>query len=720
MKLHSCVRKKLKSSLPVLSAVLISHLVVAPIQAQQNVDDSTVVYDADYFQQYNPVTAQDMLNRIPGLVSPTGGGFGGGGGGRGLGGGGGDQLLINGKRVAGKDNAASDQLSRISADQVSHFEIIRGTSAALDVRGSNQVVNVVLYDALSSSTVSWEVNADHYQDGHVQPGGRLAWNFQGPALTAVSGVSVEPRHNHRISNETSVLGDYSPNDRIHETRTRDQTEYSLTSNLGYTINPASSVRLNLLYRKNDDPTEVRREITDLTGPAPALTVEREDIPGNRDNWEIGGDYQYNLNNGDRFKLLFIVNRANRDSVRERYAAIDGGEEQKELFVDSRSVEQERIVRTSWTTGLGEQQDIEAGVERAWTGLDSSLRVGRASATGQASPAHGGLVPVNLAIADSTVEEVRYEPFLIHNWQISPRMSVESTLVYESSEITQSGDVFQQRDFGFLKPKIDWRFNVSSALQLRASAQKVVRQLSFSDFVATRDDRDDDSATLAGNSGLKQEQVHLYNVSFEYRLPADAGVVDGRFFWMKHYDTIERMDATPDQQSPTSVAGNIGDGPMYGFTLNGSLRMTALNLPGLLLTSQLNVQDSTITDPFLGIDRRFQQYQRGRIQLGFRHDMAARNISYGMNWNNRFDGNMKRYDVDNIERYEGEPMVTAFAEVVVFDGIRVRLDARNVTSNLQCRERTRYDGRIIGGVVNEIESMCATSGRVVALKISGTL
>ncbi len=713
-------RRRAFPAVSLLSVLLSMPLTVGLVEAQQNVDDSTVVYDAAYFTQYNPVTAQDMLNRIPGLVSPTGGGFGGGGGGRGLGGGGGDQLLINGKRVAGKDNAASDQLSRISADQVSHFEIIRGTSAALDVRGSNQVVNVVLTEALSSHTLSWEVNADHYQDDHVQPGGRFAWNYQGPALTAVSSLSAEPRHDHRITNESSVQGDYSPNDRIHETRTRDQTDYSLTTNLGYTINESSSTRLNLLYRQNDDPTVVHREITDLTGPSPIQIQEREDIPGSRDNWEIGGDYQYDFMNGDRFKLLFIVNRANQDSVRERYAAVGDAPEEKDLFVDSRSIEQERIVRTSWTSGFADSQDIEAGIERAWTGLDSSLRVGSASAGGQPSPVFGGLPPVDLAIADSMVEEVRYEPFLIHNWQISPRMSLESTLLYESSEITQSGDVFQKRDFGFLKPKVDWRFNVSPALQLRASAQKVVLQLSFSDFVASRDDRDDDAATLAGNSELSQEQVHLYDFRFEYRLPGDAGVMDGRLFWMKHYDVIERMDATPDEPTPTSVAGNIGDGPMYGFTLNGSLRMTRFNLPGLLLTSQLTVQDSEITDPFLGIDRRFERYERGRFQLGFRHDMATRNVSYGMNWNNRFDGNMKRYDVDNLERYEGEPNVTAFAEVVAFEGIRVRLDARSMTSNVQCRQRTRFDGRITSGIITEIEDMCATSGRVVALKISGTL
>ena len=120
--------------------------------AQDNVgDESTVIYPASYFSEWSPVTAQDMMDRIPGLSSGGGfGGFGGGGfrgppggggggfsggsrgGSRGFGGGSaGSEILINGKRTAGKNNSTSGQLSRITADQVDYIEIIRGTSGEL-------------------------------------------------------------------------------------------------------------------------------------------------------------------------------------------------------------------------------------------------------------------------------------------------------------------------------------------------------------------------------------------------------------------------------------------------------------------------------------------------------------------------------------------------------------------------------------------------------------
>ena len=89
----------------------------------------------------------------------------------------------------------------------------------------------------------------------------------------------------------------------------------------------------------------------------------------------------------------------------------------------------------------------------------------ALSTGTPAASVGGLVPQLVTNANSKVEEIRYEPFLIHNWSLNSRMSLESTLLYESSEITQTGDVLNQRDFSFFKPKLDFRFDVTPLLQL---------------------------------------------------------------------------------------------------------------------------------------------------------------------------------------------------------------------------------------------------------------
>ena len=701
----------------------------AALFAQDNVgEETTIMYPASYFTEFNPVTVQDMLDRIPGVGSATGGsnqnsrgpGQGGGNGGRGLGSGsGGSQVLINGKRTAGKNNQASGQMDRITADQVNYIEIIRGTSGELDVRGSGQIVNVVLFEDLSANSLSYEVNMDRYLDHNTQPGGSVSYSGQTGGLNYVLSAVAEPRYDHNVSKETSILADFALNDEVREERIREQTSYDFSVNLDYELSLKSSVRFNALYSENDNPTDVLRYTTDLRATPRATAIEREEIPGDRNNWEIGGDYEYLSEGGDRFKVLFISNRNNSASTRERYDVFADGSESKDLFLDLGSVTTERIVRGSYTMGLFEGQDIEFGAERAQTTLDSSLALGLPSSTGTPSADFGGLVPQTVSNANSTVEEIRIEPFIIHNWIINSRMTLESTLLYELSEISQSGDVNRTRDFDFVKPKVDFRYNLTPQLQLRGSAEKVVRQLRFSDFVASNDPQDNDSITLYGNENLRQEWFWKYDFYADYRLPNDIGVVNMNLFYHQHKDRIARIDVSPSEDNLQSANGNIGDGDVVGISINSSIRMRMINLPNLLVTSALSVRDSEIEDPFLGIDRRFARFGRGRLTLGFRHDLPRWNMNYGLEWSNRFDSNEKVYDIDDIADYIGEPNTNAFVQFVDSRGTTYRFDARNATSNLQCRERTRFVGRISANILEEIEDRCETSGRVVSLKINGT-
>lgn len=717
-----------------LAALALIAFPVAQAQDTQNTD-STVVYPASYFIEFAPLTAQDMLSRIPGMSSGGGpggggggrggfgggppGGLGGGGGGRGFGsGGGGNEILINGKRTAGKNNQTSNQLTRITASQVDYIEIIRGTSGSLDVRGSGQVVNVVLFEQLNTASTSYEVSVGQSRDSTLTPGGNLSFGGQLGGLSYLLNAGRQEVYNANLSKENSILGDFSANDRVREERVTEGTMHNISTNLGYDINSNSSARFNALYSEGEGPSDTLRWTTNLRAVPNTVISEREKSPNESENWEIGGDYEYNLDRGDRFKILFISNSNTRSSVRERFRIGDTGAETKNLFLGTGSTTRERIVRSSYTLDILSGQNIEFGAERAQTILDSRLALGLPSLTGIPSAAFGGLVPVAISNANSTVEEIRIEPFAIHNWVINPRMTMESTLLYEMSEITQSGDVRKQRDFTFLKPKVDLRYNVTPTLQLRGSIGKVVEQLSFSDFVASSDNNDNDANTRAGNENLSQEWYWNYELNTEYRLPNDVGVVDGSIYYRDYQDKIERVDVTRVESNLLSANGNIGDGWLYGMNLNASIRMRMIDMPNLLLTSRLNVEDSEITDPFLGVKRRFTFNSRGRLSLGFRHDISRWNMNYGMQWNNSFDGNRKLYDIDDIEESAGDPFVMAFAEVVAFGGLTIRLDAVNFNNNMFCRDRQRFVGRVSAGILEEIEYQCSSSGRQLSLKVSG--
>ena len=688
---------------------------------------STVVYAADYFAQWQPITALDMLDRIPGQGAaggpsnngpssapgnPTSGG-------RGLGSGDGNQILINGKRIAGKNNSASGQLDRIPATQVKEFQIIRGTSGELDVRGSGQIVNVILFEQLSSNSISYEASVERYQDQNFRPGGTLSLSGQRGDLDYLFVTRSQPRYRVSIGDEYSMLGDYSLNDLVLETRTVDQSVNELSMNLGYELSDSSSLRMNALYATQDDPVKVERYTTNLRVTPNSLLSEREAIPSERDNWEIGGDYELNLGNGQRFKLLAIANQANRDSARERFEIFDDNTEEKNLYLGIATVTEEQIVRASYTLNVFEEQSLEFGLERAQTTLDSSLSLGGLVEGGTPSAAVGGLVPQTVSNANSAVEEIRYEPFAIHNWTLSPTLSLESTLLYESSEITQSGDMNNQRDFSFVKPKVDLRYNPSTNLQLRGSIEKIVNQLSFDDFVAVNDETDNDSNTLEGNVDLRQQWQWRYTFNGEYRLPDDLGVLNAELFYAQHEDVIDRLDSSQSEDNLQSVNGNIGDGIEMGMNLSASVRATPLGMPNLLITTSLNLQDSEVTDPFLGIKRRFLNYQRGRFTLFFRHDIPELRTNWGMQYFDRVDGGMFRYDVDDIEFNVGEPRVNLFAEYRDRKGVTYRFDAGALTNGSQCRQRRRFVGRTSANILEETERRCTTTGLELAFRVNGS-
>jgi len=679
------------------------------------IEGSTIVYDADFFAEFSPVNVNDMMDRIPGISLAMNNR--GGGNRRGLGPGE-NEILINGQRQTGKSNEGRDQLSRLSADQVDYIEIIRGTSEEMDIRSGGQVVNIVLLDSRSRSNITAEANMDRYHDGTFEPGAKLSWTGQSGPLNYLFHLEGEPSYQNRLSKEFSR----DPAGNLLETRfedsTREQTDYETSFNLGYQFDN-SLVQLNGLYGGDCAPEDKERLINDYSDSGIVSQLEREDIDRCRENWEIGGDYEYEFRNGGKYRFLFIVNDGQWLQERDRFEVFDDREE-KDLFLYNNGRDQERIFRTSYTFDPIPNHGLEFGIERAQTLRDGNLRLGL-DLGGTPSPEHGFLTAVAVDNSNSTVEEVRYENFLVHNWQINDKSSLESSLIYETSTITQTGDVYNERDFDFVRPKLDYRYNINQSMQLRATAEKLVSQLSFSDFMASSDSDDDDQNTQAGNPQIVQEQHWEYSLNLEYRLPNSIGVLNSEIYYRDYEDVIDRVDVSTGPDDLRSARGNIGGAYRYGMNLDASSRLGHIGLPSALLSLGISVQDSEVTDPFLNIKRRMRYNSRWFGRASFRHDITRWDMSYGFSYfNSDNDSNARQQiDINDIERDIRDYGLMLFFEKKAFNGITFRLDVRNANDPLRCRERTRFLGATIGGIVEEIENYCSQDGPVYALKVRHT-
>ena len=653
-----------------------------------------------------------MLNRIPGIGLALRGGSSG----RGLGAGEGE-VLINGQRTTGKNNEGRDQLNRITADQVEYIEIIRGTSENVDIRSGGQVVNVVLIDNASRSSTTIETTTRQSGDGTFDSGGQISLAGQRSDIDYIVNFEADPGYRYWDSDEFTYDKDGNLIGAEKQDVSRDETEYSGNVNLGFNMG-RSVLKLNGLFeQRGASPTDRERITADLVSGI--VTEQSDQQSTTRRNWEIGGDYDYEIDSDSRFRVLFIVNDRNSTSDRIRYD-VSNQELKPNLFLDQLSRDRERIIRTSLTRNVSEKQGLELGAEGAQTIRDSDLKMGL-DTPGERNESYGDLVPVSIDNSKSTVQEIRYEPFMIHNWQINDRMSLETRLIYESSTIEQSGDVSRERSFSFVKPRIDYRYNLTQSFQVRFEVERDVSQLSFSDFSASVDSNDEEKNTFAGNPEIAQEKLWRYDLNLEYRLPNDLGVINSEFYYRDAEDHIDRIDVSTSPDVLRSARGNIGDGKWYGVNFDISAKLDPLNIRNALFTTRLRIRDSEFTDPFLGVKRRREGNGRWGLNMGFRHDITSKRLTYGINYSNDSnDGEgRKQFDIDDIEERINQPSMSAYIEKRAFDNFTFRFESRNLTENQWCRSRTRFVGHIRDQQVREIEDYCSRSGIQLALRVRAT-
>ena len=243
----------------IFSTLATPRMVLGQEPAVNEEESSTVVYQAEFFDQYQPFSVNDMLARIPGINLARGGGDNR----RGLGAGG-NQVLINGRRVAGKGNEGNAQLSRIPANEVEYIEIIRGTSGDLDVRGGNQIINVVLQQAQSSQSYAYEVNTDHYHDGKYQPGAKISVTGQNRKLNYFLSAELEPRYEFRDGSERAFDVNGTLSNTVDRDEGRDSWPVTLQANLGYEFSQQDTANINFQWNDNEYDSYADRVLTDFS------------------------------------------------------------------------------------------------------------------------------------------------------------------------------------------------------------------------------------------------------------------------------------------------------------------------------------------------------------------------------------------------------------------------------------------------------------------------
>lgn len=670
----------------------------APIQEagprQDSGENEIVPYAPDFFTQYNPVTARDMVARVPGFQINEGGGR------RGFGGSAGN-LLINGERPSTKNDGAGEILERISANQVERIDLIRGQTGGLNLRGQSVAVNVILSDDQAPS-FRWEGRVQQdIDDAKVTPQGSISMrNRWGPTQYTL-GLGGDSFFRGEDSIEHLVNG----NGTIEEDRMEFNTREG--RNISGNLNTETRLGGTLIH------FNLRAGMNDYEGFEDSLRIPRaEDEPprsvlleNENDGFflESGGDIEFSITDDFSAKAITLFSYSDGSGANSRRNLDAAGTTSRFTRAPRQSKESETIGRVELDWTRFSNHYLEASFEGAFNTLENSLTLFEDTGDGP--------VEVPLPGANTRVEEVRGDFEITDSWTLNDELTIDGGVAWEISTITQSGENANERTFFFTKPRMRLTYAPRANRQIRLNLQRQVSQLNFNDFVSSTNFQNEQFDL--GNPDLSPENSWRSELSYEQRFGEIGSFqVSGFHHWINDVEDLLPVGGIFE------VPGNIGDGRRWGLQLSSTLPLDGLGIKGGRLDLRARWEDSTVEDPVTGQSRRLSGQRRFRTGIDFRQDIQSWGVAWG--FDTGFQTEETSYGLDESTESNPEGInVDAFIETTRWLGVKMRLDLRNLTNQTFHRDRRVFEDQRGLSPLSFQEVRDRTRGRSLRFTVSGS-
>ncbi len=594
-----------------------------------------VSYAPTYFQQYNPLTAADMVNQLPGfnLIEESGD--------RGFGQGQGN-LLINGKRPSTKSNKPEELLKRIAAETVVRIEVLREGSSELS--GQSGLIANVITDSESSLSGSYLAGVYFHEEGMVRPEARLSIGGNIDNFSYNVDLSLDVWKHEESGEENVRNADFNLTEIRAEQRNVHNRTPKLNINLGWNGDNGDVANLSLqaFYYKHNFHETSDQFMAQGTVAGDLLRMIETRSGEDEYTYEIGGDYTTDFAGGS---LKFIGLRRREDS--RFFTHYDDTAEDGSFFrYNSRRqpIESETILRTLYTTEPTTGHVLEWAIEGAFNTLDTT-------ATFQEDTG-SGFQDVLLSGSNTRVEERRAESSLLYVLPLGKKLRFQTSVAVEYSELSVSGNDNNTRSYVRPKGFAALTFDATVETQFRGRIDRKVGQLNFFDFASRRDISQ--GQTDSGNTELVPEQLWRFELTAEHRFsPKNVTTLTA------YYETFEDYNMLVPLAGGGQGIGNVDGAKNKGITLTSTWMLDSLGVNGGKLDFAGTYQDSEIKDPFTGIFRHFDWQEQWQIEITFRQDIQNTNWAWGLNyWDNT---ELPGYRKDRINKGPFGPNYFAYVE-----------------------------------------------------------
>lgn len=655
------------------------------------IDDGVQVYPRAFFNRFNPQTARDMINRLPGFMLDLGDddlrGFGKTAG----------NVLIDDERPSSKKGGIEDALNRIPAAQVERIEVIRGSAGASEASGQAVVANVIRTRGSQAGT--WEFTLERAADGSIYPIGEITYarRFGGWDVSTKVNAFWEryPLEGPRMSRDADgilILSQIEDRKSLLEEafisleakRGAGGGVLTLTGRFGRSALLPDTERLGFDGRLPDESPDER------------LFIDFDSI---FIDGELGVDWSRPVGGDWAVKLLSLSSY--RDIEQRQLVSTERpiGDLRSASDFDAFENKFETVFRATVGRGGERRFKPEFGGEVAYNRLDSALRL--------VTEENGISSSISLPAADVLVEETRADVFANIIWKAAESLTVETGLAAEVSKIAVSGDAENTQGFFFAKPFATLIYDARPSLQFRLGARRSVGQLDFSDFAASAEAEDD--RFLGGNPELEPDKTTRLSLTTDLR-SENNGALNVELFHEWRSDVLEQI-VLPSGASGTA---NTDDARVWGVTANAALPLDFL-IPGGLIEVGAEVSDSEFNDPITGQSRVLSDLTTPKILAEFRQDLPEQKFSWGFSYRAAEEHSFFFTNEESFNR-DGD-VWSFFVETTRFAGLRTNLSLRNIGERNFYRERVFYDPDRSGPQTGS-EVISRDRGMFISLTVSG--
>lgn len=685
--------------------------------------ESVLIYDAEYFQRFEPLTAGDALRRVPSVsflsdvIESDGARL------RGL-----DpgytQILINGERVPGSNADRSFFLDRIPAELIDRVEIVRSNSARRPADAIAGTLNIVLRDALELNGGYVKAGGLLFDDGELKPNFGAVWGGEVGGGRLLVGGNVQGRYNPK-QKSSFRYGDSPENTADFETEefdnredqddTRDGTDYSLNGSYALDLGSTKLGFDGYYVRTDRREVERSREYDDpvaVSGPISTggnLLTDNDQLEEiDQENFALSAKANQQWSFG-RTGLKVGFSRF-REDITSTEVQIDFDTDEDPAEFEGERTRQD-IADKEFFIALDHKVPLASGIDLV---VGAYLQDKDRDTDISAAEYEFELTPDEVASYDPIETSPNAFPATFDEFEIVPGglseirenrrdlfglvegktgiASWEAGLRYETTDSAiddlESDEQFEN-DYSLLLPSASVKLDVSQRDRITASFARTNRRPRFDYISPALLEGELGENDVVGNPDLKPETAWGVDFGYERRIGA-TGVAGVNIFhrWVSDLVEIANTGEEGSEGEGTFILEprNAGSGRAWGIEFDLSASLGLIGLPNTGVFGNLALLDSEIDD-FMG-KRRFNGQPKYVYNLGFIQNLPRAGAAFGVTYRKQGSARDRLVGEEVLTTYGGE--LEVFIEKRLFGNMTVRAVGSNLLNSRKREVFNKFD------------------------------